>query len=523
MATWDIVRNWPLEYKGNVSWKVEKVSNFENGWRSTNLLATDNIVKAYYPGTAADSQTAWFTARRFYGYFNVALLGTFSFGWSSQNPATVPAIKVAKAPGVSMEMDTMGAVGGSQPIRLINAPADLSTEGTTILPSVKHDLLWRCGRKVVSGRLLTRTVLLDDGPDPQYAPILNNIVYDTGWIDTGAAPAVLPRPMMLVRGSLLSVSGDPEPIDLSQTQATVQSGMTEAELDSCMTLGAISSLPTPTLLVGAQASDGTFPVTATCAGASSVVVCAGNRPLSVLGSSAANRWSISSGSSVSVPELSTVQAIGIGSGTTVFSPVGSTYVGLDTSDYISVTTRPGTALIRILPRAKAYKPSASANETLWSLWLNGIRSYELDLSLPGDIELILEGGSYSAVLCREIRSGRNAGVVGTTPTPIVFSVPDVLDISLVVPSTVVAGEALSIAGGATLPGVTWAWSFSDGTTASVSNPSVTFAKPGKYRWNVVVTSPTGDIAQQSGTVIATFAPGLTIPTTRTVSTQERVS
>lgn len=523
LVTWDVDRSWPMEYRARLGWRIEDLQAAEMGYRTDNLLGEDKTIKVYYSGTAADTGAAWYTSKLCYGFYQVSQISTFNFGWSNVSMPATPAIRIRKARGVSTEMDVLGAVGGGPSISVVVADPDLGNVQSTALRGVKHDLMWRCGRKVVEGKLLVRTVLLDDGGDADYNPILNNIVYDTGWVDVGTAPAILPRPMFFVRGPMLSVSGDSEQRDLAQQYATIKGGLTEEQVESYMTFGSPASLPTPTLVVGAQASDGTYPVTATCAGATSIVVCAGSKPPQTGGGTAVNRWSVASGSSVSVPEISTVRAIGVGPDTSKYSAIATTYAGQDTADYISVTTRPGVALLRVLPRTKVYSPSVASIETIWSLWLNGVRFYELDLSTPGDVELNLEAGSYSVVLSRELRAGRNAGVVGTTQTPLTFIVPEMLDVSIVAPTTVVAGQNAVFTASSASTDVSWAWSFSDGSSSSTSTASIAFTKPGKYRWSLTAKTPLGDISQQSGTIIATFAPGLTIPTSRVAGTQERVS
>ena len=169
----------------------------------------------------------------------------------------------------------------------------------------------------------------------------------------------------------------------------------------------------------------------------------------------------------------------------------------------SVTPLTGTAPLAVSFSADA--PTTDCTETPAYAWTFGDGAVS---SLQSPTHTYASAGTYTWSVAASA-NGRSASAGGEVT---VLEPPCVLTCSATVPSWGQTGTAVDFAAASTTDhcqgSPAYAWTFGDGATSTVQNPSHGYAAPGSYDWSLTVSAG-GETCARQGTLVIVQAPAIT--------------
>lgn len=503
-----------------------------------------------FPYTTMDSGNAWFRLTPDFGELNFA--DSFvTCGWDTDrnNYEVVLVTDITNGYASTRINDAGQQMSPLAYINTINIQTWTQQNGITPKYISAHAKpTWHCGRRISSGTMYLRTMLIA-------SDTINNVLYDTGWVSYGSVPAALPRPRVILRKRKTQTCYDTN-AKVGRTFMRGNSGLTDTQLDNCFLYGTANPPPEPALTdsMGTPVDNyaiGEYPDTNWWSlirwaaednpGSDAVYYKTGD-DVAYSRSSNFTPTSVSfdecvittnlSGNSFPVPYVSFFKALNLND--PVYMPDGSIkYDGRSpaknlnltksTLDFVTINTSiPRHVYVQFDKRQLPDVPAMNNTPTFWKVVFSDGYEYPINALVSDDIERMLDPGIYTMKFVRYGIEGSYRPLGETLPAT--FTISDRLTLTTAAPASTIPNTAVtfnsSVAGG---DSVAYTWSFSDGSTYNTQNVSRSFIKPGRYSWNVRVVDATGDTAQMSGKIVVVF-PVTTVPTEQTVRTQEtRVS
>lgn len=576
VGEWDITRDCsdneftsitgPLLYATPVEFRRDSP-----GWASGLQLALPQAsLRAFhdtvftYPFQDLDTGSAWFRTR-FDPSFSIAKLEIYTYetradrlcdsyltcGWDVDRSLYADVAKVVTVDtgaACSVRSDLRPEASAYAYLQTFNTATWTATNGSTKIPvssSEKH--VWYCGRKVSSGHLFVRTVVL-----PQTD--LTTVLFDTGWIDTGVTPAILPRPRIIYR-TRRSPQGSLRGEHTGKSFVRGWQSLTDPQLENCFSYGTPTPLPMPAITdsAGTGADISTYPPDAIPENGSNMVPMAwdpaangGAKALYVHAGSSVlrrrksletipnNEGLLTAAGTVLMSTMSTVSAVNLGDPITettknIFgtlqpeqtswdstSPVQIYNFTHQTTDYISVqSTLPRHVILQF---NKAATLPVTDGTAYWKIVFSDGYEQTVTSLLTDDVERVLDAGSYTVKFVRVALNANNTSDVGET-IPAAFTVADHISLTMTTPTTVSLNTPTAFQAATTTTGVSYRWEFSDGFVAETATVSRTMTKAGRYTWSLVVVDDLGDSAQAEGKFVVPWTSGtLTPPTALTIGT-----